>query len=157
MLKTLRRIVQEVNAAQDLSEVLTITVRRIKEAMKTQACSIFLIDPLKKQYVLMATEGLNPAVIRKVRLDLNHGLVGLVGQREEPINLDDAQNHPHYLHSTEVGEERFNAFLGVPIIYHRRLLGVLIIQQEQQRRYDELEESFLVTISAQLASVISHA
>ncbi|HKI74186.1 MAG TPA: phosphoenolpyruvate--protein phosphotransferase, partial [Pseudomonadales bacterium] len=65
--------------------------------------------------------------------------------------------HPRYRYVKEVGEEPFNAFLGVPIIHHRKVLGVLIVQQQQARRYDESEEAFLITLSAQLAGVIAHA
>ena len=51
-----------------------------------------------------------------------------------------------------IGEEHFHAFLGVPIIHHRRVLGVLVVQQgESSRCFDEGEEAFLVTVSAQLA------
>ena len=37
------------------------------------------------------------------------------------------------------------------------LLGVLVVQQQQSRRFDESEETFLITLSAQLAGVIAHA
>ena len=47
--------------------------------------------------------------------------------------------------------------MGVPIIHHRKVLGVLIVQNEEVRRFDEGEEAFLVTLSAQLAGVIAHA
>ena len=47
--------------------------------------------------------------------------------------------------------------LGVPIIHHRVVLGVLVVQQKQSRRFDDSEEAFLVTVSAQLAGLIAHA
>ncbi|MGY8830257.1 MAG: phosphoenolpyruvate--protein phosphotransferase, partial [Pseudomonadales bacterium] len=40
---------------------------------------------------------------------------------------------------------------------HRKVMGVLVIQQKEQRQFDEGEEAFLVTMSAQLAGVIAHA
>lgn len=157
MLETLRRIVQEVTSANDLTESLQIMVQRVRAAVDTSAATVFLIDNHRAEYVLMATDGLNPEVCGSVRIPLDKGLIGLVGRREEPINLDDAPAHPAYFHHDKVGEEMFSAFLGVPIIHHRRLYGVLVIQQEETRRFDEAEEAFLVTISAQLAGVIAHA
>ena len=157
MLKMLRRIVQEVNSAQCFREAMQTMVHHIRKAIETQACTVFLIDEARKEYVLMATAGLNPGAIGNVRFELSQGLVGFVGHREEPINLEDAPSHPNYLQRTEVGEERFKAFLGVPIIHHRRLLGVLMVQHEEKRRFDEAEEAFLVTLSAQLAGAIAHA
>jgi phosphotransferase system enzyme I (PtsP) len=76
MLTTLRRIIQEVAGAQDFREALVIMVQRIRLALDTQACSIFLLDRRRSEFVLMATEGLNPLAVNKVRIPITHGLVG---------------------------------------------------------------------------------
>jgi len=157
MLDILRRVVQEVNTAKDLNSALDIIVSRIQAAMTVQVCSVYLLDPVLNRYVLMATEGLNKSAVGMVSLGPSEGLVGLIGQREEPLNLEDAPSHPKYRYLADTGEERFHSFLGVPIIHQRRILGVLVIQQAESRRFDESEEAFLVTMSAQLSGVIAHA
>src|SRR5690554_7339615 len=158
MLSILRSLVQEVNSARDLNEALDIIVSRVQKAMNTEVCSVYLLDPASNRYILMATEGLYKESVGKVSLAYSEGLVGLVGSREEPINLEDAPSHPRYRYFPETGEERFSSFLGVPIIHHRRVLGVLVVQQrESSRCFDEGEEAFLVTVSAQLAGVIAHS
>lgn len=157
MLNTLRNIVQEVSSASDLQTALQIIVQRVRGAMKTEVCSVYLYDTESASYTLMASEGLNPSAVGQVTLSHSEGLVGQVGLREEPINLEDAASHPKFHYIRETGEERFTSFLGVPIIHHRNTLGVLIVQQVEQRRFDEHEEAFLVTMSAQLAGVIAHA
>ncbi|HDZ56459.1 MAG TPA: phosphoenolpyruvate--protein phosphotransferase [Pseudomonas xinjiangensis] len=157
MLNTLRRIVQEVNSARDLPTALSIIVQRVREAMGTEVCSVYLLDPGSTRYVLMATEGLNKDAVGVVSLATNEGLIGYVGAREEPLNLEDAAAHPRFRYFVETGEERYASFLGVPIIHHRRVMGVLVVQQKERRQFDESEESFLVTMSAQLAGVIAHA
>jgi phosphotransferase system enzyme I (PtsP) len=157
MLNTLRKIVQEVNAAKDLKAALGIIVQRVKETMGTQVCSVYLLEPERNRFVLMATEGLNKRSIGKVSMAPNEGLVGLVGMREEPLNLENAADHPRYRYFAETGEERYTSFLGAPIIHHRRVMGVLVVQQKERRQFDEGEEAFLVTMSAQLAGVIAHA
>ncbi len=156
MLKILRRIIQEVNAAQSLSEALAIVVNGVKQAVQTDACSIFLIDEMKGEQVLVATNGLNPALIGKVRLKLGEGLIGLVVERAEPMNIGHAASHPNYVHYPGLGEEHLTAFLGVPIIHQRHVLGVLIIYQVKERCFDEAEEAFLITLSAQLSGIIAH-
>ncbi|WP_422411714.1 MULTISPECIES: phosphoenolpyruvate--protein phosphotransferase [unclassified Endozoicomonas] len=157
MLNTLRTIVQEVSAASDLQAALNIIVRRVRDAMNTEVCSVYLYDAEQATYTLMATEGLNKKAVGVARLFQSEGLIGQVGLREEPINLKAASSHPKYRYIKETGEEKFHAFLGVPIIHHRMILGVLVVQQKEQRRFDEHEEAFLVTMSAQLAGVIAHA
>jgi len=157
MLTQLRRIVQNVNNATHLNEALRVVTRQVKEAIHTESASIFLVDPHRNELVLMASDGLNPEAVGKVRLKLTQGLVGLVGQKEEPINLQNAQQHPHFHPEPLVHEEHYKAFLGVPIIHRRSLQGVFILQEAQERYYDEEEEAFLVTLCAQLSSLIAHA
>ncbi|MED5411809.1 MAG: phosphoenolpyruvate--protein phosphotransferase [Pseudomonadota bacterium] len=157
MLDQLRGIVQSVNAAKNLKSALDIIVRRVRESLNTQVCSVYLFDTDINSHVLMASEGLKAQAVGHVSLDIGEGLVGLVAKHAEPINLQDASMHPSYHYIEETGEEVFHAFLGVPIIHHRSVLGVLVVQHEERRAFDEGEEAFLITLSAQLAGVIAHA
>lgn len=157
MIEQLRRIVQEVNSAQDLQNALDIIVRRVREALNTHVCSVFLLDNDLNSHVLMASEGLKRESVGHVSLEVGEGLVGLVAKHAEPINLEDASLHPSFHYLQETGEEEFHAFLGVPIIHHRVVLGVLVVQNKECRRFDESEEAFLITLSAQLAGVIASA
>ncbi len=157
MLETLRHIVQEVNTASGLNDALQIIVRRVRDAMGTQVCSVYLLESNTGRYVLRATQGLNQDQVGVASLNAGDGLVGLVADREEPVNLESAEYHPSFQLLEGLGEEPFHAFLGVPIIHQRDVLGVLVVQQAERRRFDESEEAFLVTLSAQLAGVIAHA
>lgn len=157
MLSDLRSIVQQVAEASDLEVALEVIVRRVKHSMSVSVCSIYLYDEDNSHFLLMASKGLSRKAVRKVSLGLNEGLVGLVAAREEPINLEIAEAHPAFQYIPETGEEKFNSFLGVPIIHHRRVLGVLVVQQKVKRKFDESDEAFLITLSAQLAGEIAHA
>ncbi|MCK9530024.1 MAG: phosphoenolpyruvate--protein phosphotransferase [Gammaproteobacteria bacterium] len=157
MLNPLRSIVQEVSAARGLDQALEIIVARVKEALGVDVCSVYLTDQQSGQLVLMATDGLHPESVGTVRLDITEGLVGLVAERAEPVNLDDAPTHPRYRYFQETGEERYHAFLGVPIIHHRQVLGVLVVQHHAESRFNEENVTFLITIGAQLAGAIAHA
>ena len=157
MLKVLKRIVQDVTAAKHLTEALGILVQHIHRAINAEAVSVYLIDNKHAEYVLIATEGLNKQAEFRVRVALDNGLIGLIGRREEPINLEDAPSHPDFYQNSLLGEEHLIAFLGVPIIQHRKLYGVLVVQQVEQRCFDNAEESFLITLAAQLGGIIAHA
>lgn len=64
----------------------------------------------------MATQGLNSKQVGKLRLKFGEGLIGLVGEREEPINLADAPLHPAYKHRPELGKKTITVFRDS---YHR--------------------------------------
>ncbi|MFL2536316.1 MAG: phosphoenolpyruvate--protein phosphotransferase [Candidatus Azotimanducaceae bacterium] len=157
MLDALRRVVQEVSVAPDLERALETTVDRVRSIMATEVCSVYLLDEKRGRYVFRATRGLNQSVVGKVSLGAGEGLVGYVAERAEPLNVEVVTEHPRNQYIAEIGEDEFNAFLGVPIIHQGQTLGVLVVQQRDKRRFDESEEAFLVTLSAQLAGLIAHA
>jgi phosphotransferase system enzyme I (PtsP) len=156
MLTTLRRIVHGVEESSSFKDALGLLVREVREALGTEVCSAYLLNPEGDRYVLVANEGLNTDAVGTLSLGLNQGLVTLVAERAEPMNLSDATHHPRFHLVPEIGEEVFNAFLGVPVIANRRVLGVLVVQERDARRFDESEEAFMVTLAAQLATVIAH-
>jgi len=157
MLKILRQIVQDVTSAPHLTDALTTLVQSVRKAVAADAVSAYLIDNKHAEYVLIATDGLNKAAESNVRVPLENGLIGLVGRREEPININNAPSHPDFYQNPLLGEDKLHAFLGVPIIQHRKLYGVLTVQQEEERCFDDAEEAFLITLAAQLGGIIAHA
>ncbi|CAK0750281.1 phosphoenolpyruvate-protein phosphotransferase PtsP [Gammaproteobacteria bacterium] len=157
MLNLLRRIVQEVNIAGDLDESLAIIVSRVREAMGADVCSVYLTDHQDGSQVLMATDGLNPRAVHRARLAPGQGVVTLVAERAEPVNLDHASSHPRFLLLPETDEEPYQSFLGVPIINHRKVMGVLVTQRRPAHRYDDDQVAFQVTAAAALAGAIAHA
>lgn len=157
MLTTLQRIVQEVNRIPELADALQYLVSTIKSTMQVDSCSVYLSNYELQHHALTATDGLSPDAVGTVCIGFSEGLIGLVGQREEPLNIEDAHNHPRFMHYPEVKEENYNAFLGVPIIHQRRVLGILTMQQGAQRRFSADEEAFLVTLATQLALEIANA
>jgi phosphotransferase system enzyme I (PtsP) len=156
MLDTLQRITQKLNEATDLDQALTLVVRSVKERLAVDACSAYLVDASETSFVLVATDGFDPRAVGSVRFARGEGLVGLVVERQCPINLSNAQVHPRYRHLPAFGEQAHHAFLGVPITHLRRPLGVLAVRQLNDRVFSADEEAFMMAIAAVLAG-LAHA
>jgi phosphotransferase system enzyme I (PtsP) len=155
MLDILRRIVQEVSTAPNLDKAVGIIVHRVKEAMAVDACNVYLKDAAAEHYVLMATEGLNPEAVGRLRFGRGEGLVGMVAERQGAVNVENTLEHPGFQYLPELGGEPYHAFLGVPLIHYGRVVGVLVTRSKEQRLFNEEEVAFLVTIAAQLAGAIN--
>lgn len=156
MLSTLQTIIQRVNAASNLDEALTIIVHRVKAAMQADVCSVYVREPKGPRYVLMATEGLKPGAVGRIRMAPGEGIVGLVAARQEPINVANASLHPSYRHFPEADERKYRGFLAVPLVHFRETLGVLVVQQRTERVFVEEDVAFLVTIGAQIAASLNY-
>jgi phosphotransferase system, enzyme I, PtsP len=157
MFDSLRQIVLDVNDATGLEQALNIVVKRTREVMSVDAVSVYFRDKKTDQLVLMASDGLNQQAIGNIRFEQGQGLVGQVLDRAEPLNINDAHVHPNYRFVTETGEISLHGFLGVPIIQHRHVLGVLVVRRREKRLFSAVAETFLVTLAAQLAGAISYA
>ncbi len=157
MLTKLRRIVAEFASEPSLPRALQTLAVQIGETLRAEVSSVYLAVSDPQHFLFVANEGLNKAALGEVRLEKSEGLVALVAERAEPINLGDVKEHPRFHFVPEIGEEALNSFLGVPIIHNRRVIGVLVVQREEKARFDESDEAFLVTLSAQVAPIISHA
>jgi phosphotransferase system enzyme I (PtsP) len=157
MLTTLRRIVLEFSQDAQLQSALERMVSQIKKALKTDCCSIYLADYSQQHFLLMASDGLAKSSLGRTTIGFSEGLVGLVGQREEPLNIANAHQHHHFIDAPEVKEDDFHAFLGTPIIHRRKVLGILSIQQKKSRHFTENDEAFLVTLAAQLSNALADA
>ena len=157
MIHRLQRIVQEVNRAPDIDSALVLITESLTRDLNAQACSIFLAkesDP--GVLILQACNGLNPAIIGNVERKLGQGLIGTIAARAESMNLTDAPKHKKFLLVPDSGEVDFPILLGVPIIAHREVLGVISVQRAKNA-FNEDEEAYLTTLAAQLATSIERA
>ncbi|MFY2509621.1 phosphoenolpyruvate--protein phosphotransferase [Vibrio pectenicida] len=156
MLSQLRDIVEQVSKLDDVHQALKVLVKQTCSAMNTECCTVYLANEDMQRLELMATQGLKFKG-KKIHINFSEGLVGLVKRSAEPLNLAEASKHPNFKYFSQLGEKVYQSFLGIPIIYRRQVLGVLVVQQKQPRQFNEIEESFLVTLAAQLAVIIAHA
>ena len=151
LLKRLREVMAEELGAQ---ERLDKIVRHIAGNMVAEVCSVYVLrsdDVLE----LFATQGLNPKSVHEASLRVGQGLVGTIAATARTLNLDNAQKHPAFRYLPETGEEIFHSFLGVPILRSGRALGVLVVQNQDQRVYRDDEVEALETTAMVLAELIA--
>jgi len=151
LLRRLREIMAEQSSAQTrLDKLVTV----IATNMVAEVCSIYL-RRAGKALELFATEGLNRSAVHNTRLKEGEGLVGLVAETAEPVNLSDAPSDPHFSYRPETGEDPYKSFLGVPIVRGGQVFGVLTVQNRAAVLYAEEEVEALQTVSMVLAEVVA--
>jgi len=151
LLRRLREIMAEQTSAQmRLDKLVTV----IASNMVAEVCSIYL-RRAGKVLELFATEGLRHDAVHQTRLKEGEGLVGMVSETAEAVNLSDAPADPHFSYRPETGEDPFKAFLGVPIVRGGQVFGVLTVQNKAERIYAEEEVEALQTVAMVLAEVVA--
>jgi phosphotransferase system enzyme I (PtsP) len=151
LLRRLREIMAEQSSAQTRLDKL---VGVIASNMVAEVCSIYL-RRAGKVLELFATEGLNPGAVHQTQLREGEGLVGLIAESAEALNLSDAPSDPRFSYRPETGEDPYKTFLGVPIVRGGQVFGVLTVQNKAERIYAEEEVEALQTVAMVLAEVVA--
>src|SRR5581483_3262196 len=154
---TLEEISKLVSHSHDPSETLANIVRLIQGRFHTAVCSVYFLEPDGRELVLAATVGLKPESVGRVRMRLEEGLTGLVAERLAPVMVADAFQHARFKYFPEAGEDPYHSFLGVPLVEGGALQGVLVVQTVEQRTFSASEIRMLVTVAAQVASLVADA
>ena len=157
ILQTLIDIGRIITTSHGLDETLAHTVDLIAGRMGVDVCSLYLYNEETKELVLKATHGLNPEAVGQVRMSVHEGLIGYVIEKGSPVNLIDIEHHPRFKYFPSINEEQLSSFCGVPLIEFRKTLGVLAIQNREERLFTPDEESLLIAISTQISGLISKA
>ena len=154
---TLDEIGRLVSDSGDPAETLTNVALLIQRRFQTDVCSVYLLEPDRTSLVLAATIGLRGDSVGRVRMRLSEGLVGLVAEQLEPQVVPDATTHPRFKYFPETGEAPHQSFLGVPVIHHGLLQGVLVVQTKEPRAYGADDVRMLTVAGRQLAPIVSEA
>jgi phosphotransferase system, enzyme I, PtsP len=156
-LRTLEDITSLILQSHDLSQTLQNIVDLVAKRMRTEVCSIYLLDADQPVLRLSATRGLAPESVGKVALGLDEGLVGLAAQERRVISIEEPQNHPRFRYFAETGEEQYHSFLGIPLFDRKLPIGVIAIQTLDRRVFAAAEISVLQTIAFQVSSIVINA
>lgn len=151
--RLMRAIREAMAGTESVQERLNDFVDAITDAMKVAVATIYLRRP-SGELELSATRGLKKSAVHKTLMQPGEGLVGHVVQTARPLNLADAPAHPLFSYRPETGEEKYYSFLGVPILRGGRTLGVLVVQSEERRIFNEEEVEDLLTVAMVLAEII---
>lgn len=143
--------------SHDLQETLANVTDLVAKRLDADVCSIYMVDAEQRRLSLSSTIGLESSAVGRVELPMGEGLVGLAADRGEPIALEDAKTHPSYRYFPETGEERFASLMAAPLIVQGVVIGVIVIQTVEPRRFDEPDIELLQTCASLLAPVVVNA
>jgi diguanylate cyclase (GGDEF)-like protein len=141
----------------NVTDTLTNIARLIQQRFHSDVCSVYLLAADHLHLILSATVGLDASSVGHVRMRLNQGLVGLVGERRQPQVFADATAHPRFKYFPESGEERYQSFLGVPIIERGSLLGVMVVQTIEPRQFSRDDVRAVANAASQLSPIVNDA
>ena len=140
-----------------LDGFLARAVSTVAWHMRAAVCSIYLYEAERQELLLRANQGLNPALVGKLRLKYGEGLTGLSLQRMQPICEANARDNPAFKSIDGFGEDRVTSFLAVPMSRKLNPVGVISVQDPQYGYFNANDVKALKVIASQLAGVVENA
>lgn len=143
--------------SSSLDDFLQAAVSVVAYHMQAAVCSIYIYDDKSRVLTLRATQGLSLDAVGKVTLRLGQGLAGLALKELRAIREGRGDLSPKFQPVSGINEEKYQAFLAVPIRRGLTRVGVLVVQDPEPDYFDKTDEQTLSAIAAQLAAVIENA
>ncbi len=139
--ETARRLAMD----SPLEEVLAEVVEGAVSVVKTDSCFIYTVEG--EQLVLRASKNPHPEVLNRLKLKLGAGITGWVAEQRQPVAIAQrAFEDRRFQMFNELPEDRFEAFLSVPILNRKRVVGVINLQNRDPHRYSEREKNLISTL-----------
>ncbi|MEW6542030.1 MAG: GAF and ANTAR domain-containing protein [Nitrospirota bacterium] len=154
----LHRISESISGTLDLEAVLKHIVEVVVEVTKADACLLYLLSESREELILRASKNPHPRLIGRITIGLGEGITGWVArERTRVVIPSNANDDPRFKFFHNLPEDRYQAFVSVPIMAKNEVVGVINVQHKRPRRYRPDELALLSTIANQVGGAIENA
>ena len=154
----LHRISESISNTLDLQAVLKHIVDVVVEVTKADACLLYLLSDGRDELILRASKNPHPKLIGRITIGLGEGITGWVArERTRVVIPNNASEDSRFKFFNTLPEDRYHAFVSVPIMVKKEVIGVINVQHKRARRYREDELALLSTIANQVGGAIENA
>jgi uroporphyrinogen-III synthase len=152
----LHQISSRMAAADPLHEVLQRIVDFATAVVKCDSCFVYVLE--SKELVLRASKNPHPEVVDRLKIQVGQGITGWVAEHLEPVAVaSHAFQDSRFRSFNELPEDRYEAFLSVPVISHNKLVGVINLQHRQPHVHTQSEIQLISTIGFLVGAEIERA
>jgi signal transduction protein with GAF and PtsI domain len=137
-LDLLHDIGSRIAAADPLHEVLTRVVEFVSSVVPCDSCFVYVLDG--EDLLLRASKTPHPDVVDRLKLRVGQGITGWVAEHRQPVAVaSHAFDDPRFQTFSELPEDRYEAFLSVPVLSRSKLVGVINVQHRQPHTHGRPE------------------
>ncbi|MBI4050547.1 MAG: GAF and ANTAR domain-containing protein [Candidatus Doudnabacteria bacterium] len=155
-LEILREIAETISYNWDLQKVLSSIIGVVQGYSKSDSCFIYLVED--DHVVLAASQNPHREMLGKITLRRGEGITGWVAEHKRTVALESqAYEDERFKFFNALPEDRFEAFLSLPIVFKDKVVGVINIQYRRKRKFVREKVRFLEIIARQVGGAIENA
>jgi uroporphyrinogen-III synthase len=119
---------------------------------------VYVLDETKQELILRASKKPHPDLLRKIKLKVGEGITGWVAKEKQPVAIARGANQDtRFMCFRSLPEDRFQAFLSVPILTRRGVIGVINVQHRQPHQHSEREINLMAAIGKLTGVAVENA
>lgn len=154
-IELLHQIVKIISNSENLNTLLHETARVLADTIKADSCFIYLLDHNSYDLILSGAWPPHPYQVGKLKIESGEGLTGWVAEHKKLLVLSkNAYKDSRFKLFQNLPEDKFEAFLSIPIILNNELIGVINIQNRRTKNFSLSQIKLLTNISDQVAGAI---
>jgi uroporphyrinogen-III synthase len=155
-IEMLHEIGSRIAAADPLHAVLGRVVDFVTSLVQSDSCFVYVLDD--DALVMRASKTPHPDVVDRLKLRVGQGITGWVAEHRQPVAVSrHAFEDPRFQTFNELPEDRYEAFLSVPVLSRGKLVGVINLQNRQTHEYTRQEIQLISTIGFLVGAEIEMA
>lgn len=153
----LHEISRRIAAADPVHSVLSRIVSFVSSLVQCDSCFIYVLNQ-DNELVLRASKNPHPDVVDRLKLRVGQGITGWVAEHRQPVAVArHAFEDPRFRVFNELPEDRYEAFLSVPVLSRGKLVGVINVQHGQPHEHSRREIQLISTIGFLVGAEIEMA
>jgi len=142
----------------ELEELLNEIVKIAILVTKGDSCLIYVLDPKKNDLILRASKNPYPDLLRKIKMKVGIGITGWVAKEKKPVAITSGANKDsRFKLFRSLPEDKFEAFLSVPILDKHGVSGVINIQHKTKHKHSSMEINLLSAIGKLVGGALENA
>jgi FixJ family two-component response regulator len=152
----LNKMANRLSAADPLHHVLNEVVEFVAAIVECDSCMIYVLENC--ELVLRASKNPHPEITGRLKMRVGEGITGWVAEhREAVVVTQSAHEDPRFKLFNELPEDRFEAFLSVPLVSGGRLVGVINLQNRAPHQFSKHEVGLVATIGFLVGAEVERA
>jgi signal transduction protein with GAF and PtsI domain len=152
----LHEIGSRLAAADPFHAVLSRVVDFVSTIVQCDSCFVYVLED--DDLVLRASKTPHPDVVDRLKLRVGQGITGWVAEHRTPVAVGShAFDDPRFKTFNELPEDRYEAFLSVPVLSRGKLVGVINLQHRQPHSHTQREIQLISTIGFLVGAEIETA
>lgn len=142
-----------------IDEVLHSIVVRARRLLLADVAYFLTFDEFTGISTMHVSDGILSAAFARLEVSPGEGISGLIAESKHPSWTADYTSDPRYRHTSTIDsatlEEGLHAILGVPVIHHDRVVGLLLAADRHVHDFRPQDAELLYSL-AQHAAVLIH-